>query len=376
MTINKKLKATLVFAVALLASIAFASPKQSFKLMFELGQLDIDAPTVVELPLESNSGDVVVYDKTNKYFMPSIILSSTKEPKLELVYADGKEAESALDNNLNTVAFFDVPGDAMQKTEFVINIKPKARFDAIELVLPANATLPNYVYVYDAENAKTILANAPVKSRIIKFPPIDSSQIIVRFLHAQPLFISEIKLHFLDLENEKNLRFLAKKSHSYVLYSQREYYSPIQFGEEMPNLYSNKDVKKVDVKINWQDNPEFTEPDSDGDGIIDKFDNCINVPNTDQKDINKNGLGDVCDDFDKDGVINSKDNCIDVPNASQTDTDNDGIGDACDKEESRFFEKNKWIMWASIVVFLLVLLAMVYYLNKSGAFNKFAENKE
>ena len=35
--------------------------------------------------------------------------------------------------------------------------------------------------------------------------------------------------------------------------------------------------------------------DSDGDGILDSVDNCPQVPNADQKDNERDGLGDVCD---------------------------------------------------------------------------------
>ena len=36
--------------------------------------------------------------------------------------------------------------------------------------------------------------------------------------------------------------------------------------------------------------------DSDADGTADIFDNCPNVENKDQRDSNKNGIGDVCED--------------------------------------------------------------------------------
>ena len=52
--------------------------------------------------------------------------------------------------------------------------------------------------------------------------------------------------------------------------------------------------------------------DTDGDGICDSVDNCPNVPNPDQKDSNRNGIGDACDivarcDANKDGAIDQLD---------------------------------------------------------------------
>lgn len=35
--------------------------------------------------------------------------------------------------------------------------------------------------------------------------------------------------------------------------------------------------------------------DSDGDGVIDQVDNCVNVPNADQRDTNQDGFGNICD---------------------------------------------------------------------------------
>jgi hypothetical protein len=56
----------------------------------------------------------------------------------------------------------------------------------------------------------------------------------------------------------------------------------------------------------------------DQDGICGAEDNCPQVPNVDQADMDGDGRGDVCD------------NCPGTPNADQSDGDGDGLGDVCD----------------------------------------------
>jgi hypothetical protein len=79
------------------------------------------------------------------------------------------------------------------------------------------------------------------------------------------------------------------------------------------------------------------EEDLDGDGQVDVQDNCPEVANPDQADIDGDGIGDACDpdqmDTDDDGVFNSADNCPEVANPNQEDTDEDFVGDACDPDQ-------------------------------------------
>ena len=72
--------------------------------------------------------------------------------------------------------------------------------------------------------------------------------------------------------------------------------------------------------------------DSDSDGIIDSNDNCPDKANSDQKDSDGDGIGDVCDedDNDNDGVVFFNDNCPFDWNPLQRDDDNNGEGDICD----------------------------------------------
>src|SRR5207249_3623538 len=73
--------------------------------------------------------------------------------------------------------------------------------------------------------------------------------------------------------------------------------------------------------------------DDDGDGVKDVADNCPLVPNPDQRDTDGDRLGDACDpDDDNDGILDAVDNCPKDANPNQSDVDRDGIGDVCDHD--------------------------------------------
>ncbi len=112
--------------------------------------------------------------------------------------------------------------------------------------------------------------------------------------------------------------------------------------------------------FNCDGDEEWTNPDSDGDEIPDASDNCDDVSNPTQKNLDYDQFGDACDDdidgdgwsnaedgcptrkclfqwapcwdYDFDGWSDNNDNCPEVPNASQADWDDDFLGDACEPD--------------------------------------------
>ena len=81
--------------------------------------------------------------------------------------------------------------------------------------------------------------------------------------------------------------------------------------------------------------------DSDGDGVFDCDDNCVETTNPMQPDADFDGLGDECEtctgfggngqDTDGDGICGYADRCPFVANPAQTDADHDLSGDECDQ---------------------------------------------
>lgn len=89
----------------------------------------------------------------------------------------------------------------------------------------------------------------------------------------------------------------------------------------------------------YGDREEFVVEVEAPDGYVrNSTDNCVEIYNPSQSDLDEDGIGDACDEFtdsDSDDIQDSADNCPLTYNPGQSDQDEDGRGDACDEVDDR-----------------------------------------
>ena len=356
-----------------------------YKNYMKVGSQGIVVPTVLEVPIDGNkihSDTFGVYNESDKKFISTLLVNNDS-----LEFNDVEAINSATNENLsdlfngrldNTMEDFylNYLSKAGDKNTVSISVKySKAiKTNSLSFSFDSYVTLPTRISLKALVDGKDVVVLNSVKptSSILNFPTTVSDKWILEIEYAQPLRIS--KIHFDDTSNaytKQYLRFLALPGKSYKIYANPEY-TPNTYVtyEESPNLSSSEGVKRTGF-FQLLDNPAFVYSDTDGDGIPNVTDNCVNVANPDQADVDQNGRGDACDDFDRDGIINSIDNCRDVPNYDQKDTDGDKIGDACDPDESRFTEKYPWIVWAGIGFSSVVFLSLLFVVGNKIRKQKF-----
>lgn len=175
-------------------------------------------------------------------------------------------------------------------------------------------------FVDTLKNSKTTLF-APTKIRDILFYKKESNNYLIKSLSTTPITIySQV-----NCENK---------------YINEALSSAYQAGEKIKMSTS---INTRNIELSLSKNEQYNK-DKDGDWILNNVDNCPLTPNKDQKDTDKDLLGDVCDidpknrnpllgDSDYDGIDDERDNCPFTRNPDQSDTNSDGRWDACSDDD-------------------------------------------
>lgn len=340
-------------------------------------------PSIVELnliPEQLRLSDFGVYDVTSKTFIPYRFIPSSQKVYKTLSVQNRDSGEfipSLSDKNIWTDYQFGVSSNTGRwgQVNVYLSYDTEVVSDSLTLSLSDYVELPLSITLQALVGEKwvTVLNNVTPQSSTVNFPKTTSGFWLLSMSHNQPLRIQELTLNDLSAQTPKAaIRFLALPNHAYQIFANPEsevsdYTNTI----ESPNL-TNSTALISGGTVSFIQNSLFIPVDSDGDGVADFKDNCVSVVNPGQLDVNKNNIGDECDDFDGDNVIQSIDNCPSVPNTNQYDTDGDKIGDACDPDESRITERYPWIVWLGLgfaTLVFVVLLLMVAHKARQNAEN-------
>jgi len=351
----------------------------SYKDYARLPTLTFPVPTVVEASFSTNvvySDVFAVYDQTRGQFIPNL---SVHKEQLVVVPVNAIETNinknlmSLFDENYTTTVDFYLNSDIGSAT-ILIDFASAIKSSSFTLDLDNYVSLPTSITVKAVVDGSEIVVLNKLRpnSRTITFPETVSGQWNIQLEYAQPLRISEIRFsNTFNTISKRSVRFIAVPNSQYLIYANPEVMiqSPENYGER-PDFLASEDVKNIGTPT-ITSNPSFVLSDIDKDTVPDIRDNCVNVSNQNQEDLDTNGKGDMCEDFDRDGILNSTDNCKNVSNYNQLDTDGDTIGDTCDPDESRLTEKYPAIVWGGIGIAFSVFLGLLFV-----AGNKIRKNSQ
>ena len=338
-----------------------------YKSIYDVNPVDLTLPKPlkVTLPNSQDFGVVVVDTKTKEaQAVETIENTRVNTPKAYFATATAVKGEPSnfVDGDPKTVAEFDIDQDE-GSAEIQLSFDQELTSSALILELDDHVAPPYTTAIEAREGDRwvTVLAEEFTYDTYITFPAKTAKAWRVKFKHSQPLRIREITLQDDKLSVEKSgteVFWLGKPGVTYQIYADAAVYKPVKTGE-LGNLLGNPDDIITATLGPKQTNQAYKDPDSDFDGIPNFRDNCVNLANEKQEDLDNNKRGDACEDHDKDGVIDAVDNCPQDPNANQQDTDGDKIGDVCDTEESRPTEKMPWLPWVGMGGAAIVVIGVI-----------------
>lgn len=264
-------------------------------------------------------------------------------------------APALADGNTNTTFDFPLLSSGIQKGRITITYAKPLTTSSLAFRTTGDSYVPTaFTLTVDGKRVLNTLQGTSAR-----FPEMTAKSIVIEFEYNQPIRFTEVGVgSILEEDVSTSLRFVRQPGNQYILYLD----SP-SGRESVPSPAINLFAKAALAQASLgqiSKNTLYKERDTDNDNISDGVDNCPMQANTDQKDSNGDGAGDVCDDYDYDGVATYRDNCPAMSNPNQSDVDKDGIGDVCDTDESRTTEKYPWITWAVFGFVFVAVMGMGY----------------
>lgn len=358
--------------------------REAFRQVKVIDGQDIVVPTVVEVPfsddLMSRKGFLVRERDTGRFVSSYLKETFSKKPtKLYVETSDHISAQQIVDGNSSTGIDYVLPENRKGNVKIILTSEKPITASAFFVELAQNVALPLLIDIHAIDengNDTVIVSNHRMSYEKVSFPQTTATQWMVEFTYGQLLRIQELRFLEDDVEAQvtRSLRFLAQPHFTYEIYFDPDRTTTINIGER-GDLVSDTGVLVLEQSASSQ-NLLYKQADVDEDGVVDVYDNCVNLSNPDQLDSDNNGRGDLCDDFDRDGRINAFDNCPNLPNRAQQDEDGDGIGDVCDDVESRFTERYYWVPWAGMGVALLVVIGLFTLVGRRPADEEIVDKEE
>ncbi len=343
-------------------ALAAAPSVTNYPFIKKIQSLQLEDDTAIKVPLDQESLNKINEDFSN------LQLINDKNEEINFILMDEKAKQVKTFNNLefssskNDIASNIIDGNEL--TSYAFDKRVDGRNDSWVIFDLGKPTPIHQITIKPTEKAK--IRYIEIKAGNTKN---DLKTIVAKKAFQEEINLIDNNYQFFKISlwgisiKIQDIKFWSRQTADiYFKANSLDNYKIIYGGENINSIrYSKRnegdipDIKLI-AKLGKQKINPLAPEDIDKDGIYNTDDNCVTIPNTNQKDRDNDRIGDVCDnakenknydqsDIDYDGIGDIVDNCKTVKNVDQKDKDNDGIGDACDlletkKDSKKIIEKN------------------------------------